>query len=332
MSNDDPFQEVEISSFDEFERTYSDIRINRRLFNTVSRGQAEAVWGLVPSAFREFNTNEISLESFKDRIRREFQDVSYFVKIADGLGFDMPGDLLELLNPNKFNLTENKNFENKNFYDWYNTTKAGWKEIISIAQHYGVKTRYLDFTFNPHTALFFAAMEVTKKYQRECDKIPESNNQFSLWVLDKDYLNNPGCTINHFEVPTARNKYLNAQKGLFLSPPLNQLYEPGFYGRRTESVNKKSLDILEVIKDNNYHLVSNGDIELQRKWPIFYKFSFPFPSAPKILQVLDDEYKINMANQKPNLENIIPYRKFREKLDELASELEDNKGNSDRSP
>lgn len=327
MSNGSPFQEIEISSFDEFERTYSDIRINRRPFNTVSRGQAEAVWGLVPSAFREFKSDEISIESFKDQIRREFWDVSYFVKIADGLGFDMPGDLLELLNPIKFNISEDKNF-----YDWYYTTKAGWKELISIAQHYGVKTRYLDFTFNPYTALFFAAMEVTKKYQGECDKIPESNNHFSLWVLDKDYLNNSGCSIDHFEVPTARNKYLNAQKGLFLSPPLSLIYEPGFYSRRIESLKKKSLDISEVIRENNYHLVNNSDIELRRRWPIIYKFNFPFQIAPKVIQELDDNHKINMATQKPNLENIIPYRQFREKVNDLAFKLRDKQRNPDSIP
>ncbi|OGE24043.1 MAG: hypothetical protein A3J42_02410 [Candidatus Dadabacteria bacterium RIFCSPHIGHO2_12_FULL_53_21] len=327
MSNGSPFQEIEITSFDEFEHTYSDIRKNHRHYETVSRGQAEAVWGLVPSAFREFSGDEISVESFKDQIRREFLDVSYFVKIADVLGFDLPGDLLELLNPIKFNISKDESF-----YNWYNTTKNGWKELITIAQHYGVKTRYLDFTFNPYTALFFAALEVTKKYLDKIPTIPESSNHFSLWVLDKDYLNNSGCTLDHFEVPTARNKYLNAQKGLFLSPPLPHIYEPEFYSRRIEMVNKKSLDILEVIRENNYHLVNNGDIELQKRWPIIYKFNFPFQIAPKVIQELDDNHKINMATQKPNLENIIPYRQFREKLDEQVSELKDKKVNPDKRP
>lgn len=318
MNNSSPFQEIEISSLDEFERIYSDIRINRRPCNTISRGQAEAVWGLVPSAFRGFKSDEISVESFKDQIRREFSDVSYFVKKADGLGFDLPGDLLELLNPIIFNISKDESF-----YYWYNTTKSGWKELITIAQHYGVKTRYLDFTFNSYTALFFAALEVTRMCLGEIDKNPDSNNHFSLWILDKDLLTYSGCTIDHFETPTARNKYLNAQKGLFLSPPLPRIYEPEFYSRRIEIVNKKSLDILEVIRENNYLLVNNGDIELQKRWPIIYKFNFPFQIAPKILQELDEKYDINLATQKPNLENIIPYRKFKEKVDVLVYKLKD---------
>ncbi|MEW6144488.1 MAG: FRG domain-containing protein [Thermodesulfobacteriota bacterium] len=325
MNNDSPFKEIYLSSFDEFELAYSDIRMNRKHYKTVFRGQAEAIWGLVPSVLRGFSDDVIPMESIRERIMREYIDVSYFVIIADRMGFDLPGDLFELLNPIKFNISEDKSF-----YDWYCTTKAGWKEVISIAQHYGVKTRYLDFTFNPYTALFFAAMEVTRKYLGECDKIPESNNHFSLWMLDKDYLNNSCCTIDHFEVPTARNKYLNAQKGLFLSPPLPPLYDAPFYGdTKKMNVNKKSLDIMEEVMGNNYHSVNNGDLDLKRRWPIIYKYNFSFTIAPTILQELDAQYDINIATQKPNLENIINYRQFREKVNDLACILRDD---SDRSP
>ena len=62
MTNGSPFQEIEISSLDEFDLTYLDIRKNRRLYHTVFRGQSEAIWGLVPSAFRNFDVDEIPIE------------------------------------------------------------------------------------------------------------------------------------------------------------------------------------------------------------------------------------------------------------------------------
>jgi FRG domain len=319
MSKGDPFQEIEISSFNQFELTYLDIQKNRSLYTTVFRGQSEAIWGLIPSALRNFNDDVIPIEAIKDRIKRELSDVSYFVKIADRTRFDLPGDLLEFLNPIKFNISNDQSF-----YYWYSITISGWKALITIAQHHGVQTRYLDFTFNPYTALFFAAMEVTRKYLGEIDKIKESNNHFSLWMLDSFYLIKSDCNIDYFEVPTARNKYLNAQKGLFLSPPLPPLYGE-ISDRKVENVNKKSFDIVEVAIDNNYNLVRQGDEGLERRWPSIFKFNFPFHIAPQILQELDEKYDINIATQKPNLENIIPYKQFREKVNRLAYELRDKK-------
>ncbi len=98
MSNDDPFQESKVSSLDEFQLTYLNILKNRQFFHTFYRGQSEAIWGLVPSAFRSLTENEIPIDSVKHAIAEEFSKVASFIRIADRIGFDLPGELWEFLN------------------------------------------------------------------------------------------------------------------------------------------------------------------------------------------------------------------------------------------
>ena len=49
ITSPEPFEELEISSFDEFESKYSIFLKNRNLYQCIFRGQSEAIWGLVPS-------------------------------------------------------------------------------------------------------------------------------------------------------------------------------------------------------------------------------------------------------------------------------------------
>ena len=318
MSNGDPFQEIEISSFEEFELKYLNIRNNRRIFHTFFRGQSEAIWGLVPSIFRNFEEDEIPVESIKNAIVSEFAKVAWFVENADRIGFDLPGELLEFLNTDNFDINDPKNF-----HYWYYQPSNTWIELMTIAQHYGVQTRYLDFTFNPFTALYFAAEDVVKKLLNEKDKVTFSDDNFSLWMLDRFNLRNmPGKSnrnIQYFQVPTARNRYLNAQKGLFLTPPLPELKE------KLKTVNKNIFNIAEVIKTNNIERVGEGEEGLRRRWPTIYKFNFPFRIAPLVLKEIDEKHNINLSTLKPNLEHIMPYEKLRLKVYNLAYELRNKK-------
>lgn len=213
MVSSEPFAEFEIKSFDDFESRYLTIQKNRTHLDAVYRGQSESVWELVPSIFRDNpNQTSLSFDWVKDRISMEYQGVRYFAIMADRMGFDLPGDLMKLLNV--------KNIDKFGFKSWYITSRNKFVEVICVAQHHGIPTRFLDFTFDPYVALYFAAEGVIRKLLGEVNKAGNSNAQFSLWMIDRLYLYDEKCTVKHFEVPTARNKYLNAQRGLFLRPPL----------------------------------------------------------------------------------------------------------------
>lgn len=309
MPTPEPFKETNINSLEEFESTYSSMLTERNLYQCVFRGQSEAIWGLVPSIFRNLNDDNISIEDIKMRIKEEFSGVANFVYQADKLGFDLPGDLWDFLNRKKFDINKMKEFRY-----WYFEIDNYWAEQTTIAQHYGIKTRYLDFTHNPYAAIYFAAEEATKKLLNEVNRIEGSNEHFSVWFIDELYLKDEGSTIKLHRAPTARNKYLNAQKGLFISYPLPSL-------RPTiETVPKKSLDIAEIAIEDCRKLGEKYP-GFKRRLPAIYKFNFPFDVAPEILQKLNNNYDINLSTLKPNLENIISNNIFTQKVNNLAYHL-----------
>lgn len=312
MLSNNPFAEFEVKSFDDFESRYLNIQQNRTHLDAVYRGQSESSWELIPTIFRDdLNQTSLSFDWVKNRIGEEYLGVRYFAIMADRMGFDLPGELMKLLNV--------KNVDKFGFKSWYIISKNKYVEVICIAQHHGISTRFLDFTFDPYVALYFAAEGVIRKLLGEMEKADNSNDHFSLWMIDRMYLyNDENCRVKHFEVPTARNKYLNAQRGLFLRPPLPKL--------GSDKILKSNFDIKEVAIKNCYEIAKQGE-GFKNIWPVIYKFNFHFNLAPEILRELDDRKGINITKLKPNLDNIIPYKNFRDSINNLWASLRNKRKN-----
>jgi hypothetical protein len=81
-------------------------------------------------------------------------------------------------------------------------------EALALAQHHGVPTRLLDFTYDPLVAAFFAATH------------PTNAERFGVWCVDLQLVDLAAREVGRpFElvtVPGLQNKNLAAQKGLFL--------------------------------------------------------------------------------------------------------------------
>jgi len=103
------------------------------------------------------------------------------------------------------------------------TSHASWRwpppefwSLIALAQHHGVPTRALDWTWNPLTAAYFAARD-----------LPQSqHDSIVVWIFEYyskhlDQLFEPQLPeerpLVFFTAPGADNQNLRAQRGMFMS-------------------------------------------------------------------------------------------------------------------
>lgn len=306
-----PFKEENISSFEELDEKILGIRRRRPNKYIFFRGQSESVWGLTPSLFRQTpKLEEIPKDFLKNCLVKERQSVCEFVKMADAIGYNLPGSYLKLLN------IHDKKFE-IDFNSWYHITQNEFVELITIAQHHGIATRFLDFTSNPFIALYFAAEDAAKKQMGYVSKDPSSDERFSLWVIDAMYLYLPECRIATVHTPTARNKYLNAQEGLFAT----YKFGDNHLEIQTEITN---FDLKSIAEQDCYEIAKLGN-GAKNLWPVVHKFNFDFKQSFDILRKLDAR-DINLTKIKPNLDNIKFQIDFRNKVNEEWTKIAQEMG------
>ncbi|MBI5968771.1 MAG: FRG domain-containing protein [Deltaproteobacteria bacterium] len=170
------------------------------------RGQADASWDLIPRAIRpnerlSFQDSELRAPLDQHRqIQAEWSLLTDFIELADEIGFQLPGDLTDVRFPWK-------RYETQLYGDqpWPPTNLL---ELAAIAQHHGVPTRLLDFTFNPLVAAYFAVAQPTK------------SDHLAVWAVDIDFIRTAWASFDRgirvVQVSRGSNPFLHAQSGLFI--------------------------------------------------------------------------------------------------------------------
>ncbi len=158
--------------------------------------------------------------------------------------------------------------------DKFNSFEKITPEDIALMQHYGLPTRFLDITFNPFVALFFASESVNKSEKISLTgevavlKIPKD-----IVVYSSEYSSNKNklCLVK----TALDNPRIKSQNGAFLTfgdtGENNQIPEDWFVLKiRIQNSKKKALRdelaIMNITESTLFPELENFQSEIKRKY------------------------------------------------------------------
>lgn len=194
----------------------------------VYRGHGDAKWRLTPTAFRQPNVmlfNPLTLLAWEswtngDQIHVEATTLRTFVEEADSSGLPIPGDLAELRDEFDKPFQQNWYPDGLERGDMIWPPRQAW-HVVALAQHYGLGTRFLDWTRSSFVAAYFAAISSLEQ--------PASATDLAVWAFStasdavhRGLARKPPRPIRPLTVvtaPYATNPNLRAQAGVHVARP-----------------------------------------------------------------------------------------------------------------
>jgi hypothetical protein len=198
-----------------------------------------------------------------------------FLRLADKVGLDIPASHRWLREWNPFT-----NIVGRPPIGTGNWPPEELYEALALAQHHGVPTRLLDFTYDPLVAAFFAA-----------DKPPDSAKSVGVWCIDIQLMyvaaRHVGRPFEIVTVPRLQNRNLAAQKGLFV---LDRFPASGYDG-----IDDKIMDYVQG--GEKCGVVTDGK-------PAVRKFSLPRSECSELLDLLS-RLGIDRAHLMPSFSGVV---------------------------
>lgn len=199
----------------------------------IFRGQSDARWPVLPSALRagtvipyEGRRRTCPLESNREQIYAELDMMRQFGRTLNRAGHHVPCD--DVINASAYPLRylEQGNKLGRGEAVW---PPREYHSLIALAQHNGLPTRFIDFTYNPYVAAYFAA-----RGARDWSSRSGYSGEISVHALadlhvvrSYEYRPSPwgellgekkdGYCYQLIEAPSYFNAHLRAQRACFLA-------------------------------------------------------------------------------------------------------------------
>jgi hypothetical protein len=271
-----------------------------KLDGYIFRGHAQEDWELVPSALRDPDAfwSQIPIAHGKPigrqwqweswQIKAEYQLLREFYRLADKQGIPVPSS-------KRIRLNMAMEWDHSGAVNMF--AKEQWlpedlAEVAALAQHYGIPTRLLDWSFDIYVALYFA-LSGAKGFE----------GNIKIWCLNSQFLSYLKPTVNktniEFITPHyADNSNIQGQQGLFthwpsLSDPINE---------HITTVNQG--DVRRVIRTPLDQLLSQQLGQKHNDTNVFKTFTLPTSEAEKGLKLLT-EMGYGPARIFPGLQGVV---------------------------